>query len=73
MKFALSAPSGTGKTTVINLFLCKNPNFELSKSFTTRNSRFNEKHGDEYFFISREEFQEKKEEMFEYEEIFGNF
>lgn len=54
----LSAPSGGGKTTILQRLLETNdPDFCYSVSATTRNPRGNERHGHEYFFLSPEEFQ----------------
>ena len=53
----ISAPSGAGKTSLIEALLSKirDPNFILSISFTTRPMRENEKHGESYFFINKQE------------------
>ena len=49
----ISAPSGTGKTTVVKKLLKQNANLEASVSFTTRKMRENEKEGLDYFFVRR--------------------
>ena len=54
----ISAPSGTGKTTVIHRFLVKNPNMIHSVSCTTRPKRPNEIDGKDYHFISLTTFKE---------------
>ena len=54
--FVISGSSGVGKGTVIKEFLKKHPEFKLSVSCTTRAPREGEVHGENYFFISREEF-----------------
>lgn len=74
VKFALCGPSGCGKTTLINKFLEKYNNFELSISYTTRNKREGEL-DNEYVFITKEEFLNLKDQDFflETEEIFGNY
>ena len=56
-------PSGVGKDTVINMFLKKYPEiFYKLVSFTTRKIREGEKEGKDYFYITKEKFQEKKNE-----------
>ena len=77
--FLVSAPSGTGKSTLINSVLerankSKFP-LELSISFTTRAPREGETDSNHYFFISLEEFAAKKEANFflEYAEVHGNW
>ncbi|MDE1171940.1 MAG: guanylate kinase [Verrucomicrobium sp.] len=72
--FVVSAPSGTGKST-----LCDNlrhtPDFAYSVSCTTRKPRQGEVDGEDYHFLSREEFLAKVEagEMLEYAEVHQNF
>ena len=56
-------PSGVGKDTIINMFLKKYPEiFYKLVSFTTRKIREGEKEGKDYFYITKEKFQEKKNE-----------
>ena len=56
-------PSGVGKDTIINMFLKKYPEiFYKLVSFTTRKIREGEKEGIDYFYITKEKFQEKKNE-----------
>ncbi len=52
----VSAPSGCGKTTVVERLLARNRNYRRSVSYTTRQPRGAEKNGIDYFFVSREEF-----------------
>jgi guanylate kinase len=54
-----SAPSGTGKTTIVKKILNEFPEIGYSVSATTRKRRENEVDGVDYFFISEEEFKEK--------------
>src|SRR5918912_588877 len=54
--FILSAPSGTGKTTVISGLRERFPEIDLSISYTTRAPRGEEMHGRDYYFISRGKF-----------------
>jgi guanylate kinase len=55
----VSAPSGAGKTTLCARLLKDLPELVLSISSTTRAPRGSEKHGAEYFFLSREEFEKQ--------------
>ena len=72
--YVISAPSGAGKTTlckeVIDLF----KNLRHSVSFTTREKRPGEVHGQDYFFIGREEFQQMVTagKFAEWAEVHGN-
>jgi guanylate kinase len=72
--FVISAPSGTGKTT-----LCENlratPDFIYSVSCTTRAPRAGEVDGTDYHFLSRDAFLGKIErgEMLEYAQVHGNY
>ena len=75
--FVISAPSGTGKTSLIHATL-EDENAEKTKlgiSCTTREKREQEKNNESYFFVSKEEFEEKikNNEFLEYAEVFGNF
>jgi len=54
--FVLSAPSGTGKTTLCRALLARDPRLELSVSHTTRARRPGEQDGREYHFVSEERF-----------------
>ena len=66
--FLVSAPSGAGKSSLIDAVLAKANKsslaLELSVSFTTRSPRKGESNGNQYFFISEEEFIEKKNSNF---------
>ena len=59
IKFIISAPSGTGKTTVCKILKQKLPKLKFSISHTTREPRDNETDGIDYHFISEENFEEK--------------
>lgn len=67
-----SAPSGAGKSTVVNHLLALHPEFEFSVSATSREPRGAEKDGVEYYFISAERFRQLIEEnaFVEYEEVY---
>ncbi|RKY49124.1 MAG: guanylate kinase [Candidatus Neomarinimicrobiota bacterium] len=72
----ISAPSGTGKTTVCKkLREVDRSRFKFSVSCTTRSPRPGEKNGVDYYFVSREEFKKKIKngELVEWEEVFGNY
>ena len=56
---AISAPSGTGKTTILRRILSDFPEIVFSVSATTRKRRKNEVEGVDYYFISEEEFKKK--------------
>lgn len=68
-----SAPSGAGKTTVVRHLLDTMEELEFSVSATTRPMRPHEKNGRDYYFLSREDFQNKieKQEFLEYEEVYS--
>lgn len=67
-----SAPSGSGKTTVVRHLLDVIPDLEFSISATTRPMRAGEKHGQDYYFYTNEEFQAaiEKNAFIEYEEVY---
>lgn len=68
----ISAPSGAGKTTIVNHLLGCGLNLSFSVSATTRPLRGNEKDGKDYFFLSVEEFKKRIEndEFVEWEEVY---
>ncbi|WP_297734950.1 guanylate kinase [uncultured Maricaulis sp.] len=72
---ALSSPSGAGKTTLSKRLLSQNPDVVLSVSATTRKPRPGEVDGQDYHFISVDEFKAKIEddEFFEWAEVFGRY
>ncbi len=72
---AVSAPSGTGKTTIIKQILQKYPQIVFSISATTRPIRPSEKNGVEYFFIPEKEFLRKIEnnEFVEWEKFYDYY
>ncbi|MGI9035151.1 MAG: guanylate kinase [Pyrinomonadaceae bacterium] len=73
--FIISSPSGGGKGTLIREVLHNVPNIGYSISFTTRSMRAGEIHGQHYFFVSPEEFENLIEdgEFLEYAVVHGNF
>jgi len=72
-----SAPSGSGKTTIVRHLLASNPDLGFSISASTRDKRGRtESHGKDYYFLSPEEFKKKIDEdaFIEWEEVYeGNF
>lgn len=72
--FILSAPSGTGKTSLTKSLLRKNINLWLSISYTSRLMRPSEVEGHDYFFVERKIFEQMlgNEEFIESAEIYGN-
>ena len=73
--FAISGPSGTGKTTLCRGLQKKLPEVSFSVSCTTRKKRFNEIDGQDYHFISIEEFTEdiSNNKFIEYETVHGDY
>ena len=71
----LSSPSGAGKSTLAARLRAWDTTLNFSVSATTRAPRPGEEHGREYYFHSREEFQDMvaKGDMLEHAEVFGNF
>ena len=72
--FVISGSSGVGKGTVIKEFLIKHPEYKLSISCTTRNMREGEKDGENYFFLTKSEFETcvQNDEFLEWAEFSGN-
>lgn len=73
--FILSAPSGTGKSTVASRLLKELDGIRKVVTATTREPRPGEKHGVDYIFMSREEFEEgiEKGMFLEYANVYGNY
>jgi guanylate kinase len=71
---AISAPSGTGKSTIIRELLKQDPNLTMTISVTTRPMRTGEIEGKDYFFVSRDQFliMDKNQELLEKSENYGN-
>lgn len=71
----ISAPSGSGKTTITNALLKRHPEFKFSVSATTRPKRLNEINGTHYFFLTEDEFRQalERNDLVEWEEIYGNY
>lgn len=75
--FIFAAPSGSGKTTIVKHLLSKRPDLGFSISASTRDKRGrSEENGKDYYFLSKEEFQQRiKDDAFvEWEEVYtGNY
>jgi len=72
--FIISAPSGAGKTSLVQALLNINPQIDMSVSYTTRDPRPGEHDGKDYHFVSRETFlaMAKRGEFLESAEVYGN-
>ncbi|NGX52047.1 MAG: Guanylate kinase [Candidatus Anoxychlamydiales bacterium] len=73
--FIISAPAGTGKTTLTRMLTKEFKPVIESVSFTSREPRKDEKEGIDYFFITKEEFEKKIEEngFLEYAKVFDHY
>ena len=68
----VSAPSGSGKSTLVGHLMKTIDNLVFSISATSRDPRGTEKHGVEYYFLAKDEFEQKikKDEFVEWEEVY---
>lgn len=68
----ITAPSGSGKTSIVKYLMAKMPELAFSISATTRPRRENEQHGKDYYFLTEEEFQHKihEKEFLEWEMVY---
>jgi guanylate kinase len=73
--FIVSAPSGTGKTTLVERLVQVLPNLRMSRSYTSRPARAGERNGLDYNFISRDAFEERIQmlDFLEWADVFGNY
>ena len=73
--FIVSAPSGTGKTTLVERLVQATSNLRMSRSYTSRSARPGERQGVDYNFISREGFEAMLREgaFLEWADVFGNY
>lgn len=73
--YVISAPSGAGKTSLVQALVDKGANIKVSVSHTTRAMRPGEINGVNYHFVSVDDFKEmiEKGEFIEHAEVFGNF
>ena len=71
----ISAPSGAGKSSLVNALLARHPSISLSVSCTTRAARPGETDGKEYRFVSTEQFEAFKaqNQLLEWAQVHGNF
>lgn len=72
--FVISAPSGSGKTTICRRLLERVEGLELSISYTTRPRKSGEVHGRDYYFTDDADFDKmiKEKEFLEYAQVYGN-
>jgi len=73
--YVISAPSGTGKTSLVKALIEKDPSIRLSVSTTTREPRASEVNGKDYFFVKKEDFDKQinNNEFLEWAYVYGNF
>ena len=73
--YVVSAPSGAGKTSLLKAVLARMPELKLSISHTTRPQRPGETDGQDYHFVSVEDFEQmlEQESFLEHAEVFGNY
>ena len=71
----ISAPSGTGKTTLVRALLANNNNMVASISYTTRTKRANELDGEDYNFVTNDVFESMiaNGDLLEYAKVFDNY
>ncbi|MFN3700625.1 MAG: guanylate kinase [Alphaproteobacteria bacterium] len=75
LMYVMSSPSGAGKTTITRALLKNNPDVTISISATTRQRRAGEVHGQDYYFVSIEDFRNMVDngEMLEHAKVFDNY
>ncbi len=73
--FMIIAPSGAGKSSLVNALLAQDDNISLSISCTTRDPRPGEQEGREYYFTTKQDFLQLREtgQLLEWAEVHGNF
>ena len=71
----ITGPSGVGKGTLVKLMRQRHPQLQVSTSATTRQPRWGEQHGVDYFFLSKEDFETAihNQELLEWAEYAGNY
>lgn len=74
MLFIVSAPSGAGKTTLVERLVEQTPGLKMSRSYTSRHARDGEIDGVDYNFVSRSRFEEmiRANAFLEWADVFGN-
>src|SRR6266704_5732176 len=72
--FIVSAPSGAGKTTLVERLVEQTPNLVMSRSYTSRPAREGEADGVDYNFVTRQRFESMiaAGEFLEWADVFGN-
>ncbi len=73
--YIVAAPSGAGKSSIVNAVLARDPNICLSISFTSRAPRPGERHAEHYHFVSAQEFERMVEagDFFEHARVHGDW
>ena len=73
--YIVAAPSGAGKSSIVNAVLARDRNISLSISFTSRRARPGERHAEHYNFVSADEFKAmiRAGDFFEYAEVHGDW
>lgn len=73
--FIVAAPSGAGKSSIVNAVLARDPNIALSISFTSRAPRPGERHAEHYHFVSAEQFESMvaNGDFFEHARVHGDW
>jgi guanylate kinase len=73
--YIISAPSGSGKSTLVNELLKLATDLDFSISYTTRSPRGSEQNGKQYFFVTREQFEQMvaADDFLEHAEFDGNY
>lgn len=73
--YIVAAPSGAGKSSIVNAVLARDPNIRLSISFTSRKPRPGERHAEHYHFVSEQEFEAMVAEgdFFEHARVHGDW
>ncbi len=75
LMYVMSSPSGAGKTTITRALLKTNTDVQISVSATTRPRRAGEVHGQDYFFVTIDDFRNMVDngEMLEHAKVFDNY
>lgn len=73
--FVVAAPSGAGKTSLVRALMKRVPDLRFSISYTTRKQRETETDGHDYFFVTKEQFQQRiaAGDFLEHAQVFDNF
>lgn len=73
--FIVAAPSGAGKSSIVNACLARDPDIALSISFTSRLARPGERHAEHYHFVGKDVFQQMIDagDFFEYAQVHGDW